>query len=548
MNRLKSLKLLNRDIYFWLPLLLMLAGLAVRAAGLGAVPGGVNQDEAMAAYDAYSLSLYGADRLGMRMPVYFQAWGYAQMGALMSYLMIPFIRLLGFGTVVIRLPTLLISAAGLWVTYLFVRDMLRREAGWAALFIAAINPWHIMQSRWALEANMFPHFLLFAVYALYRSVYRNGAGPKISVTVNLRPKCLSMFLFAMCMYTYGIAFYTVPLMLLVLAAVLLVKKQISRAELLVCAAVYLLFAWPVFAVMAINYFRLPSLETPFFTAAFFPAGQRMSDLLPFSQNVAAQFGSNLISLVNTVFLQKNDLPWNTIPRFGPLYIISVPFAAIGAFWLLRRKSGKSHFLFVWLGAAVFSGLITNNVNVNRINIVFYPLIILCGIGLYALAAKIGAILASGLVAAYVLLFAMFVQAYFGSYAGEIKRYFYADFLDCLSCAEQRDPDVYYISAATQSVSSPYVSEILALYALKTDPAYFRGDRPPNPAEHGLAYEARFSYPAFSRVSAIPLAEAGLTSLYVVNIAEEMGRFPAGDYGEIYRSGRFCVLERISGGG
>ncbi|MCL2352267.1 MAG: glycosyltransferase family 39 protein [Firmicutes bacterium] len=608
MDKLKSLKFFNRGIYFRLPLLLMLLGLAVRAAGLGAVPGGVNQDEAMAAYDAYSLSLYGCDRFGMHMPVFFTAWGYGQMSVLMSYLMVPFIKMFGFNIAAVRLPSLLVSVAGLWVVYLFVRDMLGRGAGCAALFAAAVNPWQIMQSRWALDCNMFPHFVLFAVYALYVGVYGRAAGdgqtawdgqapgegqaaqgrktawdrqitgdgqtarnmqtaldgqtaqnsraagdgqtarpgrPHAARAARPCVPCrrallLSMFFFAMCMYTYGIAFYAVPLLLAVYAAVLLAKRLVSPAELLACAGVFLLFAWPALAVVVINYFHLPSLTTPLFTAAFFPEGRRMSDLLPFSDNIPAQFVRNFVSLADTAFLQRPDLPWNTIPEFGPLYLFSLPVAALGAFWLWRRKTGKAYFLLVWLCVAAVSGLITDNVNVNRVNIVFYPLVILCGVGVRAAASRLRGLPAAGLAAAYALAFVMFVHAYFGSYAAGIKGYFFADFLGCLSFAEQLDPDVYFITADVQRGGSAAVPEILTLFAQKTDPAYFRGDKAPGADEHWLTYSERYIYAGFSEASRVPAAE-GRAAVYVVNAADELNSFPAGDYDEVYRSGGFCVM-------
>ncbi|MCL2462482.1 MAG: glycosyltransferase family 39 protein [Defluviitaleaceae bacterium] len=559
----------RRDILFWLPFLLLLAGVLVRAIGLGSIPAGVNQDEAMAAYDAYSLSLYGCDRLGMHMPVYFTAWGYGQMSVLMSYLMIPFIKIFGFSAVSIRMPTLLVSVAGLWVLYLFVRDLLGREAGCAALFFAAINPWQIMQSRWALDCNMFPHFVLFAVYALYRGTAgrpdrreNSPADAKREARKRLIYLCASMFLFAMCMYTYGIAFYTIPLLLAAYAVYLLAAKKISAPRLLICAGVYLLFAWPAFGVMAVNYFKLPSVSTPLFTIPYFPNGQRMSDVLFFSGDIPGQFVKNLTHLVNDVFLQKPDLIWNTIPQFGPLYKISVPFAAVGAIWLIWKKTGKSGFVFVWLGAAAVSGLIADNVNINRINIIFYPMIILAGIGVYgagelaarllglirktsvrAAAAKVRVLLTAVILLAYAALFGSFAGTYFGSYATQIQGNFYTDFLGCLDYAARQDPDVYYISACVQFKNSSNVAEILTLFSQKIDPAYFRGERDPDAQEHDLSYKQRYMYPAFSMIKDIPAPPEGETAIYIVNKTYEQGKFPAEDYDEVYESGKFCVLER-----
>ena len=50
---------------------------------------GLEIDGAMAAVDAKALAYYGTDRFGMKYPVHLTAWGFGQMSALLSYLMVP---------------------------------------------------------------------------------------------------------------------------------------------------------------------------------------------------------------------------------------------------------------------------------------------------------------------------------------------------------------------------------------------------------------------------------------------------------------------------
>lgn len=73
--------------------ILMLLALGLRLWQFGSVPGGFNQDGAMGAVDAKALADYGTDRFGMKWPVHFTVWGYSQMSVLLSYLMIPFIKI-----------------------------------------------------------------------------------------------------------------------------------------------------------------------------------------------------------------------------------------------------------------------------------------------------------------------------------------------------------------------------------------------------------------------------------------------------------------------
>ena len=64
--------------------LAVLTAVAVRIYRFGLVPGGFNQDGAMAAVDGKALAEYGTDRFGMRLHVHLTAWGYGQMSALLS--------------------------------------------------------------------------------------------------------------------------------------------------------------------------------------------------------------------------------------------------------------------------------------------------------------------------------------------------------------------------------------------------------------------------------------------------------------------------------
>lgn len=90
----KSYLYKNLDYEKILFILIMAAGLFIRLWQFGNVPDGVNQDEAFAGYEAYSILHYGKDSFGYHMPVYLTAWG-SGMNALNSYLMIPFIAVFG---------------------------------------------------------------------------------------------------------------------------------------------------------------------------------------------------------------------------------------------------------------------------------------------------------------------------------------------------------------------------------------------------------------------------------------------------------------------
>ena len=143
----------------------LIAALALfaRIYQFGRIPGDINQDEAFAGYEAFSLLVSGKDSHGYSFPVYLTAWG-SGMNALNSYLMIPFIALFGLRTWVIRLPQLIVGSLSIPVAYLTMKRLCDVKTALFSAFFLAIAPWHIMLSRWGLESNLAPGFLLFGFF------------------------------------------------------------------------------------------------------------------------------------------------------------------------------------------------------------------------------------------------------------------------------------------------------------------------------------------------------------------------------------------------
>jgi 4-amino-4-deoxy-L-arabinose transferase-like glycosyltransferase len=180
-----------------------LFGVGIRVWKFGSIPGGINQDGAMAAVDGLALSQYGTDRFGTWLPAHLEAWGYGQMSSLLSYFIAIFIKLFGFSVFTVRLPQLLISIIGAVFFYLFMKDIFGEKIGMIAAFMIALNPWHFLQSRWALDCNLLPHLFIIAIYFLNKGLNKR------------RYFYISMLVFGLCMYTYGITIYTIPVFLLI---------------------------------------------------------------------------------------------------------------------------------------------------------------------------------------------------------------------------------------------------------------------------------------------------------------------------------------------
>ncbi|MCD7863984.1 MAG: glycosyltransferase family 39 protein [Lachnospiraceae bacterium] len=489
MDRDKSLLTAkNREIpdrvYYIILILIAAVALFVRLYQFGVVPGGSNQDGAMAAVEAAALAEYGTDRFGMRFPVFFTGWITAQMAVMLSYLAIPFVKLFGLSILAVRLPQLLISLLGLLFLYLLTRDVFGRNIALVISGFAAIAPWHIMQSRWALESNMYPHFFIAGVYFLNLAV-REGIKRKYLI--------ISMVIFGLSMYCYGVSIYTMPVFLLMACIYLLVKNKVTFSDAAIAFVTYLLFAWPFIVCMAINFFQFDTIETPLFTIPYFSESVRASDILFFADNFLEQLRSNLRSLFNMTVAQTMDSLWNNVEKYGTTYRFSISFAVVGIavlFQYFRKKAG-SILIFFFLLTGIWCGIVTNNVNINRVNIIYYPIIILIGIGIYYTGFAVYSILIrSGILAVYAVVFVTFVYTYFTTYADQIAETFYKNFTEALAAVRDSDADVYYITADTQYEGSYMVSEILTMLWLDIDAEYFQGK---TADENGLYYSEKYIY-------------------------------------------------------
>jgi len=145
----------------------------------------------------------------------------------------------------------------------------------------------------------------------------------------------------------------------------------------------------------------------------------------------------------------------------------------------------------------FAGSICNGVNINRINILFYPLIIFISYGIYILVKKVK--LSAILIAiVYGVLFIGFTSNYFGASRDSLKFYFYDGFGNSLTYVDKFDYDKIYITTYTQSENAKQVAEILTLFYQKTDSKYFMGEKQllDKNGDSILPYNQRYIYSSF----------------------------------------------------
>lgn len=524
-------KLLDNQekLYMVLVIIGIILLIITRVYKLGTVPDGVNQDEAMAAVDAYALSEYGTDRFGMSYPVHFTAWGYGQMSVLLSYLMIPFIKLGGLNILSVRLPMMLISLFGGFTLFLLISKAVGKRAGLIILYLTVMNPWHFMQSRWSLDCNVFPHMFIIGMYFLYKGFRRK------------RYIYISMFFFAMSMYCYGVSFYVVPFFLLFACVIMNKMKLINLSQSFLSAGIYFLFAWPIYLTMLINAMGWDTIHFFGITLPYFPGSVRSGDILFFSEEPGKQFLRNLYSLLRIVFIQERDSIWNALDNFGTIYWCTMPFVFVGLIYVIqiicreKDKEKKMAFalLLIYWFCGLLAGLLIANVNVNRINIIFYAQIILAALGIEYIVKKSNRVLPV-ICGVYLCMSIVFTVQYYRVYAEDIRDYFFADFLEAIEEAQKLNSDCYYIALATQYDEAANCSEILTLYEQKIDALYFQGKTNLFMGKE-IAYDERYHY----NIPEDDEINCDEDIVYVLR-SEQRGRFSEDEF-EVREFGEFILV-------
>jgi len=486
-------------------LALILIGVVVRLLNLGSMPDGVNQDEAMAAYESYSLIKTGVDMSGYQYPVYLEAWGDG-MNALETYLMIPMIRLFGLELFAIRLPQAILGCLCLPVFYLLLRRLFDEKTALIGLFLLTINPWHIMMSRWALESNMAPAFLLFGLFGFVLGLQKHPAY-----------YLLSALCYGLCLYTYAVMWLVVPIVVgcQILYALLSKKARISGWTIGFVMLLFL-FALPLILLILVNQGFLTEINTPWLSIPKM-FGWRSGEIL--LRNLIDP--NSYRQLSGLLFWQTDGTVYGSFSGFGLYYLFSAPIILYGIFTGVQncvrafraRRFVPEFFMLLWLFAAVLLCLLLTEININRINALHLPCIYYCVVGLRRIVNLPRKVIGGGLITLYCASFLAFSVHYFGSGQNVLAEEFQPEIHSALSYAESlTDETIVWRNSARYTK---------ILFYTKLDPAVYQAtvkyENPDDPTPY-----------AFSRFVIESPEEAELGArLYLINSADAARYLDAG---------------------
>jgi len=168
-----------------LVLLAVCAAASLRLFDLAGIPSGLNQDEAVSGYDAWSIFETGRDHHGHPVSLTglesFGDWS----SPLLTLLTVPFVGVLGLNIESIRLVPALLGIAAIVVCYFLGRELTgNRAIGVFSSWTLALLPVAVHLSRWAIPPTTVPLLVAATLLAMVWALrHRSGFGLIIAAAV-----------------------------------------------------------------------------------------------------------------------------------------------------------------------------------------------------------------------------------------------------------------------------------------------------------------------------------------------------------------------------
>lgn len=435
---------------------ILLIAAIIRFIDLPNIPAGFNQDEAAIAYDSFALKNYGVDRNGYHFPVYPVSWGAGQ-GPFYMYFAIPFMWIFGDNVLGFRMGNVVLSLLSVACVFLMMRKSFNTKTGLVGMLLFAIAPWNIFLSRWALDANPLPSMFIIAL-----CIFTYAIANKRTSTYLLASAMLAFTL-----YTYGTSYVVIPLFLVLMIPYLLYHKKITVKQTILSGAVFVVVSIPLILFLMVNYFGMNEIVTDFISVPKLTVMRSDAIFRDFSVG-----GEEIVKSVNAyndmVLMQKPDFPWNSVEEYGIIYMFSLPLILLGVVVALVKtkiKEFNNYYFYIAMFVSASVLVLLIDPNINRGHVVFVPVICLIAIAIMFISKHIKWSLPA-IIAPYLIAFVMFSNYYVTDYNNLMSGSFVESFDQAVKYADNNTDGKIYVSG---SVNGGY---ILTLFHTQYDPIEF----------------------------------------------------------------------------
>lgn len=265
------------------------------------VPAGLNIDEINMGYNAWCLSNFGVDRYGVSFPVYFKNDGSGQ-SALFIYVVTLLSKVFGYSEFLLRFTAVLFGGVLLAFATLIAKKLLGSFGAKTMSIAITIMPFFIMSERWAFDCYaMLPMFTM----TLYFILQMVDTGKK-------RYAILTGIGIALTMYSYVLAYYIVPVFIVLGIIYLIALKKFSFKNWSLAGVVSVILSSPLIYYVLCLYGVVPEIHTKFLSITRASAG-RMGEFKT-RPNFWPRFFGGIYELTS-----EDKYPYTSIEGYGVLY-------------------------------------------------------------------------------------------------------------------------------------------------------------------------------------------------------------------------------------
>lgn len=351
---------------------------------LSDIPHGINTDEAGIYYDSWNLLHYGVNRQLDSWPLYLENYG-GGMSILYAYLCIPLMAIWGPSLTIVRIPivvfTMLTAIYGLRI--IRMRKFDQKWLEYAFLFAIAVLPIFVVMFRFAIDCNL---MLGASTVFLYYFLQALETGKK-------KFYVLAGLTGGIVLYTYILSHIVLPLFLLLTCIYLLMSRQFSWKNWSIMAIPLGLLSVPLIATHIISHFQLGKKVIGVFTLPQLWSYASRSDDLSLTDSFMS------IPIVLKCMFWKDMHRFDTVERFSPMFILSIPFAFIGiAIAVMACRKYRKHqssnivtpIIFFWLISEFCMGCLQGLTGLTsyKLNAIYFALLFIVIEGINAILQRI----------------------------------------------------------------------------------------------------------------------------------------------------------------
>jgi 4-amino-4-deoxy-L-arabinose transferase-like glycosyltransferase len=340
----------------FLLILILLFSFLIRYWQLGINPAGFFCDEASMGVDALSILKTGRDHHGELFPLFFKGFNYDNTSPYQVYLTVPFIGLFGLNEKSVRLAPVFWSTIELLIFYLLLVQFIPKNFALLGTFLLSISPWHFHISR--INMGDYYTWTLLTLLSYFFLV-------KAFKTEKLSLFSLSAVFFGLATYSYTPARLTTPLLFGLTILLLIFKKYLKVAFLMV-----LFYSLVLIPFIHFHLTDPHSLQRIRDTMGIDIKNQRL--LNQPQENRLTHFTQKYLLHYSNLFLfQKGDTDFpgqfirrHSISGLGLLYPYQKWLIIIGLLWLVneifRRKRSEVLYVFFLLFLFPVADSLTND--------------------------------------------------------------------------------------------------------------------------------------------------------------------------------------------